>query len=64
MNALQLLFICLAGWLNRNQQLVIEYLQEVKVLREQMAHLAIKFPGRFREKYSIGKCDELGDVGA
>jgi len=27
-NALQLLLICLAGWLNRNQQLVIEYLQE------------------------------------
>ena len=37
MNALQLLLICLAGWLNHNQQLVIEYLQEeVKVLREQL----------------------------
>ncbi len=37
MNTLQLLLICLAGWLNRNQQLVIEYLQaEVKVLREQL----------------------------
>lgn len=37
MNALQLLLVCLAGWLNRNQQLVIEYLQEeVKVLREQL----------------------------
>ena len=36
-NALQLVLICLAGWLNRNQQLVIEYLQEeVKVLREQL----------------------------
>jgi putative transposase len=36
-NALQLLLICLAGWLNRNQQLVIDYLQEeVKVLREQL----------------------------
>jgi transposase InsO family protein len=36
-NALQLLLICLAGWLNRNQQLVIEYLhEEVKVLREQL----------------------------
>jgi putative transposase len=36
-NALQLLLICLVGWLNRNQQLVIEYLQEeVKVLREQL----------------------------
>lgn len=28
MKALQLLLVCLAGWLNRNQQLVIEYLQE------------------------------------
>ena len=37
MNAVQLLRICLAGWLNRHQQLVIEYLQEeVKVLKEQL----------------------------
>jgi transposase len=36
-NALQLLLVCLAGWPNRNQQLVIEYLQgEVKILREQL----------------------------
>jgi len=36
-NTLQLLLICLAGWLNRQQQLVIEYLQEeVKALREQL----------------------------
>jgi hypothetical protein len=34
-NALQFSLVCLAGWLNRNQQLVIEYLQEeVKVLKE------------------------------
>jgi len=26
MSALQLLLICLAGWVNRNHQLVIEYL--------------------------------------
>lgn len=37
MNALQFVLVCLAGWLNRKQQLVIEYLQEeVKVLREQL----------------------------
>jgi hypothetical protein len=31
------LFFCLAGWINRNQQNVIEYLQEeVKVLKEQL----------------------------
>jgi putative transposase len=36
-NALQFVLLCLAGWLNRNQQLVIEYLQEeVKVLKEQL----------------------------
>ncbi len=29
--------LCLAGWLNRNQQNVIEYLQEeVKVLKQQL----------------------------
>ena len=37
MNALQLFLICFAGWINRNQQNVIEYLQEeVRVLREQL----------------------------
>ena len=36
-NALQLLLLFLAGWLNRNQQDIIEYLQEeVKVLKEQL----------------------------
>jgi putative transposase len=36
-NALQLLLIGLAGWLNRNQHLIIEYLQqEVNVLSEQL----------------------------
>jgi len=36
-NAPQLLLICFAGWINRNQQNVIEYLQEeVRVLREQL----------------------------
>jgi hypothetical protein len=36
-NHLQFFLICLAGWINRNQQNVIEYLQgEIKVLREQL----------------------------
>jgi len=36
-NQLQFFVICLAGWINRNQQNVIEYLQEeVKVLNEQL----------------------------
>lgn len=37
MNALKPLLISLAGWLNRNQQLVLEYLQEeVKARKEQL----------------------------
>ena len=36
-NHLQFFLICLAGWINRNQQNLIEYLQEeVKVLKEQL----------------------------
>src|ERR1035437_2518141 len=36
-NHLQFFLFCLAGWINRNQQNVIEYLQEeVEVLREQL----------------------------
>jgi transposase InsO family protein len=36
-NQLQILLLCLAGWINRNQQQVIEYLQEeVQVLKEQL----------------------------
>jgi len=36
-NQYQFILICLAGWINRNQQNVIEYLQEeVKVLQEQL----------------------------
>jgi hypothetical protein len=32
-----MLLVCLAGWLNRHQQSVVEYLQEeVKVLKEQL----------------------------
>ncbi len=37
MKPLRLLLICFAGWMNRRQQLVIEYLQEeIRVLREQL----------------------------
>ena len=35
MNPFAFLVICIAGWMNRNQQEVIEYLQEeVRVLKE------------------------------
>jgi putative transposase len=37
MNPIYFVLLCLAGWLNRNQQEVIQYLQEeVKVLKEQL----------------------------
>ena len=36
-NQFQFILLCLAGWINRNQQNMIEYLQEeVKVLKEQL----------------------------
>ena len=37
MNPATFLLVCIAGWMNRQQQLVIEYLQEeIRVLREQL----------------------------
>ena len=37
MNPLSFLLVCLAGWMNGHQQVVIEYLQEeVRVLQEQL----------------------------
>ena len=37
MNSMSFLLICFAGWMNRRQQAVIEYLQEeVWVLQEQL----------------------------
>ena len=37
MNHLPFLLMCIAGWMNRRQQLLIEYLQEkVKDLKKQL----------------------------
>ena len=37
MNPLAILVICVAGWMNRHQQDVIEYLQEeIRVLKESL----------------------------
>ena len=37
MNPLSFLLMCVAGWMNRHQQVVIEYLQEeIRVLKEQL----------------------------
>ena len=38
MNPFTLLLICVVGWLNRKQQVVIEYLQEdIRVLKEPLS---------------------------
>jgi putative transposase len=37
MNPIYFLLLCLAGWMNRNQQQAIQYLQEeVRVMKEQL----------------------------
>src|SRR4029453_1205711 len=37
MNPLSILIVCIAGWMNRHQQLVIDYLlEEIRVLKEQV----------------------------
>jgi hypothetical protein len=37
MNPLSVVLICVVGWMNRHQQVVIEYLQEeIRVLKEQL----------------------------
>src|SRR5450432_1859531 len=39
MNPLPFLLSCFAGWMNRHQQVVIEYLEEeIRVLKEQLGH--------------------------
>lgn len=39
MNPFAFMLLCLAGWMNRNQQDVIEYLQEeVRVLKEMLGN--------------------------
>lgn len=58
-NALQLLLLCFAGWLNRNQQLVVEYLQEeVKVLKEQLGKKP-RFTDDQRRRLAV-KAQKLG----
>lgn len=46
MDAFKLILVSLAGWMNRQQQHVIEYLQEeVRVLKEQQGSRRLKFTG-------------------
>ena len=50
MDPVRFILICLAGWLNNNQQEVIDYLrEEVRVLREQAWTQTIAIYGRAAE---------------
>ena len=61
-NPVQFFLICLAGWINRNQQDVIEYLQEeVKVLREQLGKKP-RFNDDQRRRLAV-KAKKLGLAG-
>jgi hypothetical protein len=51
MDPIRFLVICLAGWMNRNQQQVIEYLrEEVRVLREQLGAKRLRFTDEQRAR--------------
>ncbi|MFT5109070.1 MAG: hypothetical protein ACI9UA_004716 [Pseudoalteromonas tetraodonis] len=44
MDAFKLILVSLAGWMNRQQQLAIEYLQEeIRILKEQQGSRRPKF---------------------
>src|SRR5262245_48248221 len=56
MDAARFILICLAGWMNRNQQHVIEYLvEEVRVLKEHLGPKRLRFtdPATFGQLSSI-----------
>jgi predicted O-methyltransferase YrrM len=62
MNALPLHFLMLifAGWVNRHQQDVIEYLQEEnRALREQLGGKRVRFTDRQRRRLAV-KAKEIG----
>jgi len=61
-HAWQSLVVALAGWLNRQQQDVVEYLQEEnRVLREQLGGKRIRFTDDQRRLASKGKALEVCD---
>jgi len=54
MDALRFILVCMAGWMNRNQQLVIEYLlEEVKNLREIQGEKRLRFTDEQRRRLAI-----------
>jgi hypothetical protein len=51
MDAFKLILVSLAGWMNRQQQHVIEYLQEeVRILKEQQGSRRPKFTDEQRRR--------------
>jgi transposase InsO family protein len=65
MNTLQLQFLMLifAGWMNRSQQDIIEYLQEEnRVLREQLGRRRLRFTDRQRRRLAV-KAKAIGRNG-
>ena len=60
----RLLLISLAGYLNQQQQDVIDYLQEEKrVLRQQVGNKRLRLNDDQRPG-SSGQCQEIGSAGA
>ena len=50
----RLLLICLAGWLNQQQQDAIDYLQEEnRVLREQLSGKRVRFSDDHRRRLAV-----------
>ena len=67
---MRFLLICLAGWMNRNQQLVIEYLrEEVRVLKEQLGPKRLRFTDEQRarlarkaKRIQFGKLKQIASI--
>ena len=70
MDPLRFILICLAGWMNREQQAVIEYLrEEIRVLREHIPKKRIPFSDEQRcrlarkaRKVDFGKLGEIASL--
>ena len=70
MDPIRFLLICLAGWMNRNQQHVIEYLrEEVRVLREHLGPKRLRFTDEQRarlarkaKRMQFGKLKEIASI--
>jgi putative transposase len=70
MDPMRFQLICLAGWMNRNQQLAIQYLrEEVRVLKEQLGPKRVRFTDEQRarlarkaKKIQFGNLKEIASI--